>query len=168
MVFLEVETAPECDIDGEAAFVEFIEDDCGYAIEIWVFLEDALEDTIGEVKDFCVFGVTGIEADGVADFAAEGCFAVVRNEASEETCGHAAGLDDNYAVTDFRKVSDNAGDFGRFSGAGWGREKDALVVRGGGAKFGGDFVDWQLHAARLVERRGGCNGGYDGEYMVEF
>ncbi len=130
--------------------MEFIEDDGGDAVEGGVFLEDALKDAIGEVEDFCFLGVFGVEADGVADFVAEGGVAVLGDEAGEEPCGDAAGLDDENAVWDFWEISDEGGDFGGFSGAGGGGEEDALVLGGGGAEVGGDFVDGEGHGGEMM------------------
>lgn len=125
--------------------MELVKDDGGDAVEVWVFLEDALEDAVCEVEDFGVWGVSGVEADGVAGFSAEGDVAVFRDEAGEEAGGDAAGLDDDDAAVDFWEVCDDAGDFGGFPGAGGGGEEDAVVRDGGGAQLGGDFVDGECH-----------------------
>ena len=52
VVFLKIEAAAQGDIHGEAAFVKFVEDDCGDSIEGGILVEDALEDSVGEVEDF--------------------------------------------------------------------------------------------------------------------
>lgn len=114
-VFLDVEAAGEGEVHGEAAFVEFVEDDGGDAGEVGVFVEDALEDAVGEVEDAGFGRGFVVEADGVADGFAEWRVALGGDVASEEAGGHASGLDDEDAFGDLGEVGDEAGDFGGFS-----------------------------------------------------
>ncbi len=46
LAFLERQTAGEGNIDGKAALVELIENDCGDAAQLGIVLQDALEDTV--------------------------------------------------------------------------------------------------------------------------
>lgn len=56
--------------------------------------------------------VAGIEADRVASFFTEGSVTVLSDETGEESCGHAAGFDDDDASGDFRKIRDHARNLG--------------------------------------------------------
>jgi hypothetical protein len=143
---LEIEAAGEGDIDGEAAFVEFIEDDGADAGEGGFVLEPALEDAVGEEEDAGIAVEFGVVADGVSDFVADLGFAEFGDPSGEEACGHAAGFDDEDAAFD-SGIDEHAGDGGGFAGTGGGFEEDAGAIRGGDGLAEGvaDFVDGKGH-----------------------
>ena len=115
LVFLKIQATTQGYIDGEPAFMKLIEDHGGNTIQRRVVLKHALEYAIGEIEDFGIGAVAGIESNRVTGFFSEWSIAVLCNEPSEQSCSHAAGLDDDHTSGDFRKVSDDAGNFGGFS-----------------------------------------------------
>ena len=145
--FLEVEAAAEGDIDGQAAFVEFVKNHRSDTGEGRVLLQPALEDAVGQVDQPGVTAVFRIEAHRVADLAAERRATQLGDPAGEQARGHPPRLDDQDPALDAR-IHQHSRHGGRLAGAGRGFQQHAVALAAGNGGLQGflDLMNRQSHA----------------------
>ncbi len=119
---LQIETAGERDIDRETAFVEFIEYHRADAMKLRVILDPALENTIGEVENFCFISILRIEAHRMTHLATHARAALFRHPSGKQSRGHASGFDDENHTLDAR-IEQHAWHLRRLAGASGGPQQ---------------------------------------------
>ena len=141
---LQVETACERDIDRETAFVEFIEYHSTDAMKLRIILDPALENTIGEVENFCFISILRIEAHRMTHLATNTCAALFCHPSGKQSRCHASGLDDeNHAL--HARIKQHAWHFRRLAGTSGGLQQHSCAIAGrdSGTQGVGNFENRQ-------------------------
>ena len=108
---LQVQATRQRDVHREPALVELIEDHRRNPGESWIIVQHALEDAIGDIEDFRLRGLLGIETHRVADILPERRPPVFRHETRQQTRRHPPRLDHHHAPRDLRQIRQHPRDF---------------------------------------------------------
>ena len=141
---LQIETTSERDIDRETAFVEFIENHRTDAMKLRIILDPALENPIGEVKNFCFISILRIEAHRMTHLATHARAALFRHPSGKQSRCHAPGFDHkNHAL--HARIKQHARHFRRLAGTGRSFQQHARAIaeRDSGTQGIGNFENRQ-------------------------
>ncbi len=100
--FLKVQTTRQRDVHREAALMELIENHRRNPFQARIVLQHALEDAIGDIEDFRLRGLLGIETHRVTDLLPESRLTVFRHEPRQQTRRHPPRLDHHHAARHLR------------------------------------------------------------------
>ena len=161
--FLELEGLGEGDVAVDVALVEFVEQDRGNAGQTGLREHLAQEDAFGLELDAGGGAADGLEADLVADFAAEGDAAFLGDALGQQARGEAAGLEhDGLARAQRAQIQQHLRHLRGFARAGRRGQDDPARALQRGGQIVADGVDGQHGNPHDRAKRGGRQPPFSG------